>query len=106
MIVNDNSRVVNKLLTSPTDDARVVIYDHHMFIVQATYVRLVACTVNIWWLQMTIIMSDACAINDASRVVKMMIIGDATTWNITSDDSGVSYDHNIFIIQTLGCKGM
>jgi hypothetical protein len=31
-IVNDDSRVVNKLEASFTDDARVVIYDHHMFI--------------------------------------------------------------------------
>ncbi len=36
MIVNDNSRVVNKLETSLTDDARVVTYDHHMFMIQAT----------------------------------------------------------------------
>jgi hypothetical protein len=35
-IVNDNSRVVNKLETSLTDNPRVVIYDRHMFIVQAT----------------------------------------------------------------------
>jgi hypothetical protein len=35
-IINDNSRVINKLEASLTDDARVVIYDHHMFIVQAT----------------------------------------------------------------------
>jgi hypothetical protein len=35
-IVNDNYRVVTKLETSLTDDARVVIYYHHMFIVQAT----------------------------------------------------------------------
>jgi hypothetical protein len=35
-IVNDNARVVNKLEASLTDNARVVIYDHHMFIVQAT----------------------------------------------------------------------
>jgi hypothetical protein len=35
-IVNDDSRVVNKLEVSLTDDARVVIYDRHMFIVQAT----------------------------------------------------------------------
>jgi hypothetical protein len=34
-IVNDNSRVVTKLETSLTDDARVIIYDRHMFIVQA-----------------------------------------------------------------------
>ncbi len=35
-IVNDDSRVVTKLETSLTDDAEVVIYDRHMFIVQAT----------------------------------------------------------------------
>jgi hypothetical protein len=36
MIVNDDSRVVIKLETSLTDKAEVVIYDRHMFIVQAT----------------------------------------------------------------------
>jgi hypothetical protein len=35
MIVNKDSRVVTKLETLLTDDARVAIYDHHMFIVQA-----------------------------------------------------------------------
>jgi hypothetical protein len=35
-IVNDDSRVVNKLEASLIDDARVVIYDCHIFIVQAT----------------------------------------------------------------------
>jgi hypothetical protein len=35
-IVNDDSRVINMLEASLTDDARVVIYDRHMFIVQAT----------------------------------------------------------------------
>ncbi len=35
-IVNDDSRVVTKLETSLTDEAEVVIYDCHMFIVQAT----------------------------------------------------------------------
>jgi hypothetical protein len=35
-IVNDNSNVINKLETSLTDYARVVNYDRHMFIVQAT----------------------------------------------------------------------
>jgi hypothetical protein len=37
-IVNDDSRAVNKLEASLTDDTRVVIYDRHMFIVQATKV--------------------------------------------------------------------
>jgi hypothetical protein len=36
MIVNDDPRVVNNLVASLTDDARVVIYDRHVFIVQAT----------------------------------------------------------------------
>jgi hypothetical protein len=36
MIVNDDSRVNNKLEASLTDDARVVIYNGHMFILQAT----------------------------------------------------------------------
>ncbi len=35
-IINDDSRVINKLETSLTDDATVVNYDRHMFIVQAT----------------------------------------------------------------------
>ncbi len=35
-IVNGNARVVNKLEASLTDNAWVVIYDRHMFIVQAT----------------------------------------------------------------------
>ncbi len=38
--VNDDSRVVNKLESSLTDDARVVIYNCHMFIVQATVVTV------------------------------------------------------------------
>jgi hypothetical protein len=35
-IINDDSRVVNKLEPSLTDDARVIIYDRHVFKVQAT----------------------------------------------------------------------
>jgi len=35
-IVNDDATVVNNLEASFTDDARVIIYDRHMFIVQAT----------------------------------------------------------------------
>jgi hypothetical protein len=35
-IVNDDSRVVNKLDAPHTDAARVIIYNRHMFIVQAT----------------------------------------------------------------------
>jgi hypothetical protein len=36
MIVNYASSVVNKLEALLTDDPIVIIYDHHVFIVQAT----------------------------------------------------------------------
>ncbi len=35
-IVKYTSSIVNKLEALLTDDARVIIYDHHVFIVQAT----------------------------------------------------------------------
>ncbi len=35
MNINDDSSIINKLETLLTDDARVIIYDCHMFIVQA-----------------------------------------------------------------------
>ncbi len=39
-IVNDDSSAVSKLEASLTDDVRVVIYDRHMFIVEATGLKL------------------------------------------------------------------
>ncbi len=36
MIVNYTSSIVNKLEALLTDNARVVIYDRHVFLVQAT----------------------------------------------------------------------
>jgi hypothetical protein len=36
MIVNDAFNVINKFESSLTQDARVIIYDRHMFIVEAT----------------------------------------------------------------------
>jgi hypothetical protein len=41
MIINVDSRVINNLETSLTDDATVVIYDCHMFIVLATVSQLI-----------------------------------------------------------------
>ncbi len=46
MIVNYTSSVVNKLEALITDDARVVIYDCRVFIVQATDC---GATVKQWW---------------------------------------------------------
>ncbi len=40
MIINDDSSIINKIDASLTDDARVVIYDRHMFIVQASGVSV------------------------------------------------------------------
>ncbi len=39
-IINDDSRVINKLEASLTNDARVVNYDRHMMIVEATGLTL------------------------------------------------------------------
>jgi hypothetical protein len=47
-IVNDDSKVIGKLVTSLTDDARVIIYDRHIFIVQATGFTLVARTIKLY----------------------------------------------------------
>jgi hypothetical protein len=44
MIVNDDSRVINKFETSLTENAGGIIYDRHMFIVQAT------CFNSSWYL--------------------------------------------------------
>ncbi len=46
MIVNYAARIVNKLDASLTDNARVVIYDRHMFIVQATGPNYVGASVT------------------------------------------------------------
>jgi hypothetical protein len=43
-IVNDDSGVITKLETSLIDDARVVIYDCHMFTAQATDVKAILFT--------------------------------------------------------------
>jgi hypothetical protein len=39
-VVNYDSSVVNKCVASLSDDARVIIYDRHVFVVQATAVQL------------------------------------------------------------------
>jgi hypothetical protein len=39
-IINYASSIINKLKALHTDDARVVIYNHHVFIVQATGVLI------------------------------------------------------------------
>jgi hypothetical protein len=41
MIINDDSSIASILETSLIDDARVIIYDRHMFIVQAIEVGTV-----------------------------------------------------------------
>ncbi len=53
MIINDDARTINKLDASLIDDARVIIYDRHMFIVQATgqtksKLGLKLCHLNNW----------------------------------------------------------
>ncbi len=40
-IINDDSSIINKIEDSLTDDARVIIYVLHMFIVEATGVNVI-----------------------------------------------------------------
>ncbi len=49
MIVNYASSIVNKLGASLTDDARVIIYDHHVFVVKATDVN--KFKEEMWWVE-------------------------------------------------------
>ncbi len=42
-VVNYDSSVVNKCVASLSDDARVVIYDRHVFVVQATDCHYADC---------------------------------------------------------------
>jgi hypothetical protein len=48
MTVNDGFRVINKLETLLTDDARVIIYDNPMFIVQATDEQLLVLRIHFY----------------------------------------------------------
>jgi hypothetical protein len=75
-IVNDDSRVVNKLEASFTHDARVIIYDRHMFIV----LNPVAC-IGI--------------VNDDSRVINKL---EAL---LTDDARVIIYNRHMFIVQAL-----
>ncbi len=43
MIANYTSSIVNKLEALLTDDARGIIYNRHVFIVQATALFLIIC---------------------------------------------------------------
>ncbi len=53
------------------------------------------------------IIDDSRSVNDTSRIIRIMIVSDATTWSITDDchsnnSRGVIYNHNIFVIQATG----
>jgi hypothetical protein len=39
------------------------------------------------------------SVNDPSRVIRMMIVGDTTTWSVLLTTRAVIYDYNIAIIQ-------
>ncbi len=51
------------------------------------------------------VIDDSRTVNDHSRVIRMTILSDPTTWSVTYDhhsynSRGVIYNRNIFIIQT------
>jgi hypothetical protein len=47
------------------------------------------------------IIKDPRSINDTSRVIRMMIVSDATIWSVTNDSRVVIYNRNMFITQAI-----
>ncbi len=54
-IINDDSRVISKWQVSLIDDARVIIYDHEMFITEATGFK----NSRFKWAKVTIVNDDS-----------------------------------------------
>ncbi len=67
-IVNYNSSAVNKFGASLTDDTRVVIYNRHMFIVQATGLRF--CNIN-WVLGAKVHYSKIGRVNEPLKCIRL-----------------------------------
>jgi hypothetical protein len=81
-VVNDDSSVINKFEASLTDDARVVIYDRHIFMVRPLYYK------------------HHMGVNDASRII---IDNSRVTLQIvasfTDDSRSIIDDCNMLIVQ-------
>jgi hypothetical protein len=57
--VNDDSRVVNKLEASLTDDTRVIIYGCHIFIVQAIgFILETSLFLNLYYKNLFVFITD------------------------------------------------
>jgi hypothetical protein len=89
-IVNDDSSIINKCVTSLTDAARVVIYNCNMFIVQATHPSTQTCKkfykIGQYYIHMT-------NVNDNSSIVNKCVT------SLTDAARVVIYDCNMLIIQ-------
>jgi len=92
-IVNDDSSIVSKLETSLIDDAKVVIYDRHMFIVQSTGVFIEQFSNSIfsglYYKPITIVNYDSSIVSK----LETSLIDDARV---------IIYDCNMFIVQSTG----
>jgi hypothetical protein len=86
-IVNYTSSFVNKLEALLTDDTGVIIYDRHVFIVQAT--GPTAATCGLYYKHTTIVNYTSSVINKLEALL--------------TDDTGVIiYDRHVFIVQATG----
>jgi hypothetical protein len=87
-IVNDDSRVINKLDASLTDDARVAIYNLHVYNTMSIYApKCFYC--GLYYKPMTIV-------NDDSRVVNKLEA------SLTDDARVIIYERRMFIVQATG----
>ncbi len=94
-IVNGDSSIVNKCVTSLTDAARVIIYNCIMFIIQATHPTTETCKkfykIVQYYKHMTIV-------NDNSSIVNKCVA------SLTDDARVIIYNCNTLIIQATHCR--
>ncbi len=92
-IVNDDSSIVNNLEALLTDDARVDIYDHHMFIVQATGASgSWIFSYGLYYKPMTIVNDDSSIVNNLEA-------------SLTDGARVDIYNRHMFIVQATGASG-
>jgi hypothetical protein len=117
MIVNDDARIINKLDASLTDDARVVIYNHHMFRVQDTklmsmngvlnysvkqsnLVTSIVHTINLLQITCGLYYKPMMIVNDNVRIINKL---DASR---TDDARVVIYNRHMFIVKATKLMSM
>jgi hypothetical protein len=100
-IVNDDSRVMNMFEASLTDDARVIICDHHMFIVQEWRIWVGTCPPQLYSLSYKLVFIRQtlnCLI--ASLLIKTIVFAAFTA--LRAQCYKTFYDRNVQVFVLAG----